>query len=250
MSMLLFLRWALAFFLFGFLIFLVTPFVVGMANLPMEYRKKVARFYFGLSMTSFDRVLCYVKPNNECKLIRPKWDDDHDTEKVEIGETERHYEDPANKESRLINYPFSFVLSNLNKINRPMDALVGKLRKERIEGGDEWLVIEDEEGNKQQLFFAHELLPRKPTAVNLQDAKWIYQESHQPDDVKDTVELVKKSQQGFKTTDTLNMILILGALGGGSLLGWFIWSNTDQGGGSVVEIPISTMAMYLLEVAL
>lgn len=234
--------WATAFFLLGFATFIALPF--GAASLPFAVRKRVSSFYFDLSMTTFERVLCFIRPNNECKLIRVNWNAEHDTEEVTVGETKRHYEDPANKESRLLNYPFSFVLSDLNKVITPVDALVGRELHEQRERDREWVTYKDTDGNTRKARSAHIELPAEPVAVNLQDARATFQESHESDDVSTTIENVKKSQQGFKTHSTLDILMIIGALAAGAGLAWLIWSNTGEGD-SVTTLPLTLVGVVV-----
>lgn len=236
--------WGAMFFMLGLGVFFCLP-VLG-PSLPIALRRQLGGWYYDLSAKAFERVLCYVKKTNEATLVRPTWDPDHEAETTDIGDATSYYQDPANKERRLNNKPFSFVLSDLNKIISPLDAMVGKHLRQRRENNDEWIEFDAGDGSTVRAFNAHVTLPRAPVGVDLQHARAAFGESHEPDDVENCIEYVKKSQLGYKTTNAFNMIMLLMAMGAGAGLAWLIWSNSSVGGDSVVNVPLIILGGGLL----
>ena len=259
MSLILLGLWFTLAVLLGFLLYIIFPVLVSSVPdeyLDIAYKNKVAQWYFGLSMASFRRVLCAITPHNDADLIRSKWDGERQTEKIKIDKKANDFEDPKGNVSRCKNIPFSFVLSDKNKIIDPMDAEMGEAIHERDEKGDDWAQFQItqsvqtdggevvEEPHSIRAHNAHVELSETIKAVNMQLARKVLPECHEPNDPNKAEENVIKSQQGFQNRSMADIGAMLIVCLAAALTAWVIYSNTGDTD-SVVTLPVTIFGWWL-----
>ena len=232
----------------GILLYVLIPVTVGGDRVPHRLRTAVAQFYFAMSMSAYRRVICGITPHNDLSLYPSNWNDDRQAEEVELDGNDNDWQDPKNLTTRIKDVPFAFALTDLNKIIHPLDAVVGRALEEhdqRLAPWQEFRGGEDADAESIRARSAHVAIPKRLQAVDFQDARRVFTESHEPNDTHRTEEDVRKSQIGFKSHSIKSMMILIIAAMAGSFLAWFIVSNTGEGGQSTVTIGLWLGGMIL-----
>lgn len=232
-------------FLLGVLTFLAAPILANSA--PMNTRVRVGEWYFGLSMKSYRRVMCLVTPHNDMDLYASSWDTEAQGEQVTNGEHPDTYQDPKGSVARCQNIPFTIAFTDQASVIHPLDAKVSRAKHELEKEGREWMEFvkgQEESAVKVVAHNAHVALADQLEGVNLQEARRVLNESHQPGDPHRTKADVRKSQDGFNDHDVLSMMVIIIACMAGALGAWIIYSNTGDSE-SAVTLPMTLGGWFL-----
>lgn len=254
MSLFTLILWSILGFLIGVLMFIVIPVFA-----PSFARYRIAQWYFGLSAAAYRRMVCLITKRNTASIIRAVWEGERQTEQIQVDGNDNDFQDPRGSTLRCKHRPFAFALSDVNKVVHPRDAEIAKAMQDvvdehglfktfayqqqvRADGGQaESQTVSVDAG------LGHVILDAEPQAVDMQYARKVDTESHEPNDTDRQEEDIKKSQEGFASLPAVEAILLLVACLGGTGSAWFIYSNTGGGGSSPVTIPVSVMP-YLADV--
>lgn len=231
-------------FLVGFLLFLSGA-VIG-PSLPMSARSSIAQFYWGQAVGSYRRPFLTINRDNDAAIYPATFDREKEADRI-VTDEEQYYQDRTHAVTRLKNKPLGLVYTEFNEVLQPPDAdVAGRYYRIVDDGRDNRPFELAADGGEPQIVAAFNVFCEVEPGVNVVDvsqARPRMVESWEPNDPEKGEEDIKKSQEQYKTRDTLEMISVLVAAGAGAGLAWLMWSNTS--GDSAVTVPIQLGAAAL-----
>lgn len=215
--------WVPVGFLTGILVFIAAPLVV-----PQRYGGRLADAYFKLSALAFGRILLHRSEFAGYDLVSSSPNGEFGTETTTIHGERKHYRDVAGCMSWFKSVPFAIADSATDTLT---DPLLCHLAKESRELDEDDTGIPVGERETVEPGFWERLVPG--------DADASFAET--------TDVFVEKSQAGFKTPSTIEVMLILMALcaGFGIVVIAFKFGGASGGGFTRhINMQLTTMGWF------
>lgn len=229
-------------FLVGFLAYLAGA-VIG-PSLPDPARDALAHVYWLLAVGAYRRPFLTINRDNDASIYPASYDREKEADKI-VTDEEEYYQDRTHAMTRLKNRPLGLVYTEYNEVLQPPDADVANAYYQLVDAGrdqEQFQIATDGGGQTASVdaFNVHTEIASGVNLVDVSQARPRMVECWEPNDPEKGEEDIKKSQEQYKSRDTLEMISVLFAAGAGSGLAWLMWSNTS--GDSVVTVPIQLAA--------
>lgn len=227
--------------LLGVLLFIVLPVVSKLTGI-----KRFANFPLWLAMTILGRVAIVVSEHGDILLKRMTFDD-LGVEKINFGDDDKAFEDPANALHHWMDVPFALADEKHGVLFDPRHAALGQRKKDYDERGETSIRATQAEWKR---FGVHEWkrgvyeMPRKFELVTLGAVRHLVDGGERAEFPKRVEELYKHSRAPFADgTSAVRFITIIVALLAPFGMMWFIASQGSSAGSTVsyslAVLPIS-----------
>lgn len=224
-------------FLVGFLAYLAGA-VIG-PSLPDSARTALGHMYWVLAVGSYRRPFLTINRDNDAAIYPASYDREKEADRI-VTDEEEYYQDRTHAMTRLKNRPLGLVYTEYNEVLQPPDADVAQAYYRVVDDGRDQqqfqIATDGGEARGVDAFNVHAEVTPGVNLVDVSQARPRMIECWEPNDPEKGEEDIKKSQEQYKTRDTLEMISVLFAAGAGAGLAWLMWSNTS--GDSAVTVPI------------
>lgn len=226
--------WSVAFFLLGFVVYLVGPLLVAPA-LPYRWRRRFANMYWKQAVVTADRPQVVERKHGGYTLIatnfKPAWG-----EEGAIDSKTGHWRDDAGLMGRLFERPIGFIPESYNVITDAKHAHLGKAHMRWAEDGHHRQTLSTD-GGQIQGFNPYTQVPKTPTLVELHDVKGVLggQADSQLGEV--AYDFAEKSQAKLGSRSVIEIMSFIMAYAAAFGLFWF-FSSQGAGGAGISSVSI------------
>ena len=224
--------WGTLGFLVGILIILGGPVILG-PMLSIHNRQRIVNAYGGLMMLALDRALLVPREIQGIDLVASSLDGRLGRETAEVGGEQRDWRDPGARFGRLFSRPLGIAPEWANVICDTYDLVLAE--SERATADEYQTELPWTVGDEETTAYRGEVelnswwRPRSVSA--LKAALTGGGNSSQADR---TEQIIKNSQQGYKTRQVVEVMTVIIAGGAGAILAWFL---KNQGGNITGALP-------------